>query len=422
MTIPAIRARAWYGSPARLAGMVLAGCLLSAAVALTASTWLDQYDLGIYNSAIGWWRSGHDLYSYAQSDPLMGSLGFTYPPASAVLMWPMTLFGFPALQTITLAGILIAGVAVVGLVLRAELPASLTGKPFMAAIAVLTPLAFALESWRQNLSFGQINLFLAVMVAADLLWPTAVRPKWAGIGVGLATALKITPGIFLVQLAICRRWRELAIAVATTMVATGLAAIFLPADTWRYFSQLLWDTSRVGTMGSVQNQSIRGWAIRLFGDDSTSKTVWAVLAIVVVVVGLREVARMAIASPAGAMAVTGLIGVLIAPVSWMHHAVWVFPALVVLIHRWWQLRDDNTAGRLRIGIAVLVVLGLLSWGIHPGTYLDRVDDWTTAGVFSRLVSGVPTLWCLLVVLLAHWWRPARITASRPLHTGAVTRG
>ncbi|MGI8415569.1 MAG: glycosyltransferase 87 family protein [Nakamurella sp.] len=422
MTIPAISARAWYGSPARLAGMVLAGCLLSVAIALTASTWLDQYDLGIYNSAIRWWRSGHDLYGYAQSDPLMGSLGFTYPPAAAVLMWPMTLFGFPALQTITLVGILVAGVAVVALVLRAELPASVTGKPFAAAIAVVTPLAFALESWRQNLSFGQINLFLAVLVAADLLWPAAGRPKWAGIGVGLATALKITPGIFLVQLAICRRWRELATAVATAIVTTGLAAIFLPADTWRYFSQLLWDTSRVGTMGSVQNQSIRGWAIRLFGDDGTSKTAWAVLAVVVVVVGFREVAALATTSPAGAMAVTGLIGVLIAPVSWMHHAVWVFPALVVLIHRWWQLRDDGMAGRLRIGIAALIVLGLLSWGIHPGSYLDRVDDWTTAGAFSRLVSGIPTIWCLLVVLFARWWRPARITGSRPLHTGAVTSG
>ncbi len=420
MTTPVIRARAWYGSPARLAGMVLAGCLLSVVVALTASTWLNQYDLGIYDSAIGWWRSGHDLYSYTQSDPLMGSLGFTYPPAAAVGMWPMTLFGFPALQAITLAGILVAGGAIVALVLRAELPPSVTGKPFAAAVAVVTPLAFALESWRQNLSFGQINLLLAVMVAADLLWSSTARPKWAGIGVGLATALKITPGIFLVQLAICRRWRELLTAAATALVATGLAAIVLPGQTWRYFSQLLWDTSRVGTIGSVQNQSIRGWAIRLFGDDATSRSVWAVLAVVVVLLGLREVAIMASISPSGAMAVTGLIGVLVAPVSWMHHAVWVFPALVSLIHRWWQLRDDEAAGRLRIGIAALIVLGLVSWGIHPGTYLDRVNDWATAGVFSRLVSGVPTFWCLLVVLLARWWRPGRITVSRPGETGAVT--
>lgn len=417
MSFPAVRARAWYGSPVRLAGMVAAGCLLSAAVALTASTWLDQYDLGIYNSAIGWWRSGHDLYSFAQPDPLMGSLGFTYPPASAVLMWPMTSFGFPALQAITLIGIVVAGVAVVGLVLRAVLPRSVSGKSFVAAIAVVTPLAFTLESWRQNLSFGQINLFLGLLIAADLLWPTTARPRWAGVGIGLATALKITPGIFLVQLAICRRWRELVTALATALAATALAAVFLPRETWRYFTHLLWDTSRVGSMGSVQNQSIRGWAIRLFGDGGTSKTVWALLAVVVVVVGMVGVAGMTTSSPVGAMAVTGLIGVLIAPVSWMHHAVWVFPALVVLTYRWWQLRGDLTRRRLRIGIAALIVFGLLAWGIHPGTYLHRVDDWTTAGPFSRLVSGAPMIWCLLVVLLARWWRPVtvRVAARRLEH-------
>ena len=33
------------------------------------------------------------------------------------------------------------------------------------------------------------------------------------------------------------------------------------------------------------------------------------------------------------MTLAGLVGVLVSPVSWVHHIVWVFPAMVILTQR-----------------------------------------------------------------------------------------
>ena len=49
-----------------------------------------------------------------------------------------------------------------------------------------------------------------LLVVADLALPDRVR--WKGIGVGVATACKLVPGIFVVYLVLTRRFRAAAVA------------------------------------------------------------------------------------------------------------------------------------------------------------------------------------------------------------------
>jgi len=77
-----------------------------------------QFDLRLYYSAVNYWQSGHDLFSYSQPDPVNIRLGFTYPPLAAVLMAPMGVLSFPVVLVISLATIIAAGAAFVYLVLR----------------------------------------------------------------------------------------------------------------------------------------------------------------------------------------------------------------------------------------------------------------------------------------------------------------
>nr|WP_281361977.1 glycosyltransferase family 87 protein [Nakamurella aerolata] len=346
----------------------------------------------------------------------MGSIGFTYPPLAAVLMAPMASVGFTTVQVVTLTAIVVAGAAMLAVILVRVLPSQfspgrallsgarvLTRKETLAAILVLTPIAFTTEPWRENLSFGQINIFLGLLVAADLLWISKKYPRYAGIGVGLATALKITPGIFLIQLLVTRQWRAARNGIGTAVIGTVIGGLAMPRDTWSYFTERLWDTSKVGSPAYVQNQSLNGVAVRFFDINTDSKTLWLLGSIMVLVVGMVAVARLHKVNPVAAMTVTGLVGVLIAPVSWMHHNVWVVPALLLLIVGWWQLRGSHGEQRRhRIALAVLSVVGLLSWGMHPATYLHRTVVWYDASTVELVLSAVPMLWCLVLVLFADW--------------------
>ena len=81
-------------------------------------------------------------------------------------------------------------------------------KPLMFAVAgVATAFAFTLEPFRQTLSFGQINIYLGLLVLVDLLVLGRRGSKWTGVGIGLATAIKLTPGIFIIYLLVVGRWR-----------------------------------------------------------------------------------------------------------------------------------------------------------------------------------------------------------------------
>lgn len=406
----------WYGTRARLTGLFAVVCVFALLVATFASTWLNQYDLNIYDSAVRSWTSGNGLYEYSRWDPVMGNIGFTYPPLAAVLMAPMASVSFTTVQIVTLTAILLAGATMVALILVQVLPSewspgkalltgarTLTRKETLAAVLVVTPIAFTTESWRENLSFGQINIFLGLLVAVDLLWISKKYPRWAGVGIGLATALKITPGIFLIQLLVTRQWRAARNGIATAVAATLVGGMAMPRDTWAYFTERLWDTSKVGSPAYYQNQSLNGVAVRVFGINTDSKTLWLLGAVVVLVIGMVAVARLHRVNPVAAMTVTGLVGVLIAPVSWMHHNVWVVPALLLLIVGWWQLRGAHGEQRRhRIALAALTVVGLLSWGMHPATYLDRTVVWYDASTVELVLSAVPMLWCLVLVLFADW--------------------
>ena len=156
---------------------------------------------------MNWWARGNDLYCYGVADPVMGLLGFTYPPFAAVLMAPMATLGWPAVRALTVVGILAAGVVMVHLCLGERLrpPTRLVWPVVHGRLRA----AFLLQPWRQTLGMGQINLFLAVLVLADVSGPGASGQPWAGVGVGLAMAIKIVPGVFLIYFAVTRQWRAM---------------------------------------------------------------------------------------------------------------------------------------------------------------------------------------------------------------------
>ena len=332
------------------------------------------FDLKIYMSAMDWWNSGQHLYDYAQSDPVQGTLYFTYPPLTALLLRPFGLL--PLWATIALFSALSVVAVVVTtrwlvlpLIRRHRLDRWFT-------LTVATLLVLALESTRETITFGQINMLLVVLILADLLFAVPGRRRWAGVGVGLATALKLFPGIFIVYLLVARRWRAAIVASATAAVATLVAAAFAPQASWRFWTHELWATDRVGRLDYTGNQSLQGMLSRLAVPQEPAALLWPALAALVVPYGMWRAGRAVRARDwTAGLALAGLVGALISPITWTHHVYWFVPALVVLVDA--GLRARATPGRSRrgawllafaAGIYLPITYGVVSfqkWGVAP---------------------------------------------------------
>jgi alpha-1,2-mannosyltransferase len=287
--------------------------------------WQYLFDLKIYIAAEKWWLGGHDLYDYAQPDELQGKLSFTYPPFAALLFVPL--------------GLLPAGVGYVLMTLGTLAAVALTTWWVTArfpihwyAFSLALPLVLLIEPIRSTLSFGQINMLLVALILADVLVGVPQARKWAGVGIGLAAAIKLTPALFIVYLFLSRRTRAALTALGTATGATLLAALITPNATRDYWLSALWDTSRVGRTDYTANQSINGMLSRLFSPDKPPTSLWVGLALALAVVGLW---RATVAARAGddltGIALTGLTAGLISPITWVHHLYWFVPALIALV-------------------------------------------------------------------------------------------
>jgi alpha-1,2-mannosyltransferase len=162
---------------------------VAAAVGALAGLWTGEFaDLSVY-------RYGGDAVldlssPYDARDPATG-YPFTYPPAAAVLMAPLALVpgtATAALWTAASAACLAAAVVLLG-------RTSGWSSPWMLASVVVG--AIALEPVWQNFAFGQINTLVMLAVLADMLRP---ERRTAGVLLGLAAAVKLTPLIFVVLL------------------------------------------------------------------------------------------------------------------------------------------------------------------------------------------------------------------------------
>ncbi|MEV1331099.1 glycosyltransferase 87 family protein [Micromonospora costi] len=345
----------------------------------------DFFDLKIYMRAMRWWADGNPLYDYVQPDRVQGELYFTYPPFSALLLRPFALI--PLGATVTIFTVLtVLGVVVTTRWLVAPMIAR-HGLPRVFTVTVAVLLVLAVESTRETITFGQINMLLVVLILADLLFAVPQGRRWAGVGVGLATALKIFPGIFIVYLLACRRWWAAAVASATAAAATLLAAAVAPDDSWRFWTHELWATDRVGRTDYTGNQSLFGLLSRFTAPDKPDRLPWLLLVAVVAAYGLWRAARAARAGDhLAGLTLTGLIGGLVSPITWTHHLYWFIPAVVVLADA--ALRparpeaDLATAagppgagvarrrwlGVLAAGTTIVIIYGVVSfqdWGVAP---------------------------------------------------------
>lgn len=323
------------------------------AAVVAAQVWYGNrhhfLDLRIYVNAMRWWHDGHPLYAFAHDDPIQGRLGFTYPPFAALILAPLGLIGFRASVVLFWAGS--AAAVIVTTIWLVRPIARRHNVPLWFATLLAVPLVSTLEPIRETVNFGQINMLLVLLVLTDLLIVTQRWPRLAGIGIGIAAAIKLTPAIFIVYLLITRRWRAALTATATAAGATLLAAAVAWNDSWHFWTAALWETGRVGHTDRIANQSILGMLARLSDPAEPSRLLWLCLVLVTAGYGLWRARRAALAGDeVVGLTVTGFVGGLASPITWPHHLFWFVPALLVLV--------DVAGGAARKRPGLFVLAGL----------------------------------------------------------------
>lgn len=353
--------------------------------------WFDV--LVYYGTVNDWVHEGGVIYDYLVPGT---HYGFTYPPFAAVAMVPMTLLGW---HTVIAVNVALTAVACALLLYWLVDPIAREQRwPRLFTFGIAACLLAALQPARDTVSFGQVNLLLVALVLADAWLLTSGRSRWAGIGIGLAAAIKLTPAIFIGYLVLSGRRRAALVASATAAAATLLAALIAPGPSWRFWTETLGDTSRVGDLFYISNQSLRGVIARL-DPDTPHPVLWLLTVAAVLAVWVWRVRRAARAGDVwGGFALTGLAACLVSPVTWVHHLVWVVPALVLMVGA--GLREPDPSRRRRLlwsaGVAYVILCSSVVWlwwydFSGPGGFLGgSAYVWVTLGLLVLLPPRAPT--------------------------------
>ena len=364
------------GSRLLRAGVVaFAAVIVSWLVFLLVNGALDEVDLTVYRDgglivrqvrpyyAPGAWAPLYDWGGYSSL-----ALKFTYTPFAAITFAVASFLPWAVMVVSSVVGNMAALVAALWFTFgglgyrdrRVRLGATL-----LAAAAT-----FWLQPVIRTIYLGQVNLVLMAMIIGDLCQPSLRadgRPRWwKGALTGVAAGVKLVPLVFVPYLLVTRRFREALATLAGFVVTVAVGFAVLPHDSsqWWLHGMFLADGNRTGFMGWAGNQSLRAIITRFAGSVAAGQDPWIVAAVIAFALGLAATTLLDRAGyPLPALLATALTGLLVSPVSWDHHWVWVAPAVAVTGHyalAAWRRGARRTACWL-FGLVALLILPFAAW-------------------------------------------------------------
>lgn len=324
-------------------GAVLASWVIYAVISGKNGA-LDPVDLTVYRDGGLIVRHIRPFYDPRAADPLYDwggysslALKFTYTPFAAVVFAVASFISWTPLWILSVI-VNIAALAAALWVTFAAL--GYTGRRVrLGAVLVAAAVTFWLQPVVRTIYLGQVNLILMAAIMWDLCQPDYARNGkrrwWKGAVTGVAAGIKLVPLIFVPYLLITRKFREAAATAAGFGVTVVIGFIALPHDSsqWWLHGMVVSDGNRTGFTGWAGNQSLRGLVTRLSGSIAAGTTPWAVAAVLAVIGGLTAAYLLERAGyHVVAILATALTGLLVSPISWDHHWVWIALAVAVAGH------------------------------------------------------------------------------------------
>ncbi|WP_156686701.1 glycosyltransferase 87 family protein [Mycobacterium sp. Marseille-P9652] len=363
-----------------------------------------RIDIDVYQMGGRAWMDGRPLYHGAHHGdvlfhtPIGIDLPFTYPPLAAIVFCPFAWLQMPAASVAITAltlGLLIMSTAI--LLTRLDVWATsswLAGPAWLRrcwlAAVIVVPATLWLEPIAANFAFGQINVVLMTLVIADCVPRRTPWPR--GLLLGLGIALKLTPAVFLLYFLLRRDTRAALTALASFAVATLLGFALAWNDSWEYWTYTLHHTDRIGEAALNTDQNVAGALARVGLGHQPQFLLWVAVSLAILALTVWAMRRvLAAGEPMLALVCVALFGLLVSPVSWSHHWVWVLPVVLVTGVAAWRRRN------VALALVTLAGMALMRW--TPIDLLPKHHE-TTASWWRQLLGMSYVWWALAVIVVA----------------------
>lgn len=356
-----------------------------------------RIDIDVYQMGARAWMDGRPLY---RGDVLFHTpivdLPFTYPPLAAIVFCPFAWLHMPtASVAITALTLVLLVVSTVIVLTRLDVWTASTTLPGPAWLrrcwlAVLAAAAATiwLEPINSNFAFGQINVVLMTLVIADCVPRRTPWPR--GLLLGLGMALKLTPAVFLLYFLLRRDHRAALTSLASFAGATLLGFALAWNDSWEYWTHTVHHTDRIGAATLNTDQNIAGGLARLGLAEQQRFLLWVAASLAVLALTVWAMRRVLRAGePTLALVCVALFGLVVSPVSWSHHWVWVLPTVLVTGILGWRRRSAALLAITVVGVA------LTRW--TPIDLLPKHHEASAA--WWRQLAGMSYVWWALAVLV-----------------------
>lgn len=385
--------------------LVLLGCASRALIKA------DDGDFALHRETGRRFLAGEFLYA--------GAHDFAYPPLLGLVFAPAALMRLPIAKTVYY----VVGTAALVLLLWTLQRLERAGSAARSEIFWTTTLAVTLsiQFIMRDQAEGGFNSAITALVWLGIYYWTKRRDILAGASIGLATAIKCTPALFIVYFAWKRQWTMALCAVAATVVFSLLPALRLGPTGWKdhvsaWIANATHAAARSGTpsdvVGSpkIRNLSLRHVIPAYFdwghADEPTTSNpplsnnvLGRRVADVVMVALLLALAVWSRHPPARRddphlkweMAAVGVLTLLFSPVAWTQHCVALIPACyfaAALVVR----RESLPYGIWFVLFGFFLVCCLAGRDIVPHQVDEAITAWGIAtfcmvGLFAILFAG-----------------------------------
>jgi len=313
-----------------------------------------------------------------------GPEGFSYPPGAMILFLPISYM--PLLKSFAVwTQLSVWSLAATYLV---ALRATRKG-PWLEHIAIaiwacmVTVVLF--PPMDSMLSWGQTSTILLLLVTLDLL---VVRDRAQGVLVGVATALKLFPGVIILFWLWRKQWRPAITAALTFVVVTAVAwGVWPQSSPWSYlklgFAGSGIDVLEAGRY-NTWNSSITGSFLRLpVLSHSAAVALGSLASCAVAILGVWVALRL----DRKGFRVTTLVilvctSVLVSPLTWDHYFTFA-PLLIFVVM---EVGFSTAAGKLA---AVSLACFTFPWVAYHDAYTH-----------SNLGGGNPLFIAALLVMVS----------------------